>query len=890
MENCRFRTCRHCPQVESLTMPGMTMTTRRASTRNLQQLAEQDQAADFNEDQDRDYDLNCERAMQKKAKACNVSYLVTGEEKGGNQVFSFSTAMYELYKCKLLDHFNSINDNPSSSIKAIFKDATEKSGIVVESQIKVHQRTQNGCGRQKYTVNMYHTNNRIMVNGRHAVQFNVEHNHIAEQIVSSEQVAQMDQNISSQIQEGLKEIIVNKTGRRTSGEITQQRVRNARASTNSGAQSIGSTGVSNDACTPGSSESVSNDPEMLCCPTCNLDIESKHSICCDQCEVWFHAECENVDNGTYERLTATDVGYMCLSCLQEVQTCENLSRSLIVEERNQHETGMEVDSESTHRKEGYEPGPVARAVPRFSESLSLPPIERMVDSRHGTRQTEDVRETVNDLEVGLSTSGRLVTESSPVHVEPRSVTDRGRGGISTCDIQRTLNSDIHLDTPVNPEVLSAERNQAVNSDKQSKPQKKGGRQKVKETEQEEQLKLARSLINNLERKLGEVQNSNKILRQELNIIKSERDTQDITRSENNVNAHNYRQQGSGPVENQNTQIPHLGLQESPIVQLREQIRTLEFEMIKNRLNNIEAAILQQRQYVPGPPTVQQLNWGPPTLQQPHWGPHLNVNNWYPRGGIPAAGQQPGPQLSWNYSLPQGHHQPILNPIFYQGQPLGVPGYPQQPQPLNLPGANLVFRNNSNHAGMQKVMHSYQQGPQIPVEQRQAQHPPPRTGLVFRNGAQRNGTLNGKDLRQPKSHRDNDLCVVESQRVSQPPQTVTERQTGNATMETRRDKQPTEGDSESTMYVARNSLPQGTTIANSSITQQLVDLNQTERGGRQTGTPSVNCEGRPPTQEKVYAQIREETIDLTTTSSPNGNQQLFLESGRASEKKWKRRSC
>lgn len=43
---------------------------------------------------------------------------------------------------------------------------------------------------------------------------------------------------------------------------------------------------------------------------------------------------------------------------------------------------------------------------------------------------------------------------------------------------------------------------------------------VKETEQVE-LKLARSVINNLERKLGEVQNSNKIMRQDLNLMKTE---------------------------------------------------------------------------------------------------------------------------------------------------------------------------------------------------------------------------------------------------------------------------------------------------------------------------------------------------------------------------------
>ena len=76
------------------------MTTRRTSNRNLQQLAAQAQSDDLNEvDQIRYHDLNCEKGhAKKKIRSCNANYQVTGEEKegGGNQVFSFSTAIYDL--------------------------------------------------------------------------------------------------------------------------------------------------------------------------------------------------------------------------------------------------------------------------------------------------------------------------------------------------------------------------------------------------------------------------------------------------------------------------------------------------------------------------------------------------------------------------------------------------------------------------------------------------------------------------------------------------------------------------------------------------------------------------------------------------------------------------
>ena len=52
------------------------------------------------------------------------------------------------------------------------------------------------------------------------------------------------------------------------------------------------------------------------------------------------------------------------------------------------------------------------------------------------------------------------------------------------------------------------------SKQNSKQSKKTEKSKLKEDKQEEQLKLARSLISNLEQKVGELENSNRILRQD----------------------------------------------------------------------------------------------------------------------------------------------------------------------------------------------------------------------------------------------------------------------------------------------------------------------------------------------------------------------------------------
>ena len=79
-------------------------------------------------------------------------------------------------------------------------DAAENSGFLVESTIKIFPGTQGG--RSNYTINLYHTNNSMMVNGKMAVQFNDGHAKITESIMASDQVSQLYQDICAKIVEG----------------------------------------------------------------------------------------------------------------------------------------------------------------------------------------------------------------------------------------------------------------------------------------------------------------------------------------------------------------------------------------------------------------------------------------------------------------------------------------------------------------------------------------------------------------------------------------------------------------------------------------------------------------------------------------------------------------
>lgn len=118
----------------------------------------------------------------------------------------------------------------------------------------------------------------------------------------------------------------------------------------------------------------------------------------------------------------------------------------------------------------------------------------------------------------------------------------------------------------------------------SKTTKRVGKQKVKDIEQEEQLKLAKKVINNLERKLGEIENSNKSMTQELNLLKSgvgsgDSDTKTLEQGGAPMpHSGNSGLNGTTPLVN-----PHSNPNE--IQALKEQVRLMEIVLLRSRVYN-----------------------------------------------------------------------------------------------------------------------------------------------------------------------------------------------------------------------------------------------------------------------------------------------------------------
>ena len=141
-----------------------------------------------------------------------------------------------------------------------------------------------------------------------------------------------------------------------------------------------------------------------------------------------------------------------------------------------------------------------------------------------------------------------------------------------------------------------------NGPKRSRQARRGEKQKLKESELEDQLKLSGSLVSNLERKVIELENSNKILRRGSfsgPVDSGEGGGGNSLKDEAGENC-NFINKGN----------PHLGFDQSTLRpnlprsamgyelhNIRESIRNVELEQLKSRIHvkNIEIHILNKKQ-------------------------------------------------------------------------------------------------------------------------------------------------------------------------------------------------------------------------------------------------------------------------------------------------------
>ncbi|MES9904844.1 MAG: hypothetical protein ABW168_19485 [Sedimenticola sp.] len=441
----------------------------------------------------------------------------------------------------------------------------DRQNALVETQVKVHQKTQRGCGREKYTLNLYHTTSRVMANGKNAGAFSADHKRMVQSILNNPELDSYDKQLHAEISSQLRNMGIQSPKKSKSKQaihaIEQRKTDDMR-------QLLRTSGT-----------------ELDNCPHCEEYVEN--GVACDRCSSWYHYGCEGLDP---EEVSDTQ-SYHCKSCVNLNESLESLSEDIL---RTDEVDPIQASDDTNGRdKQGeYSPDQQSDTTPKTPKIL-------LNTSIHGNFDETTVKKVALNDQVLIETNDivepvarrELVTyrDAQKPHTLGPSLNETRPKTINTTLVQSGNSSHKQSDTKFGAHTVTDCRlDDPQPSSIINKPKPK--RKVVQKNDETEQLNLAKSLINNLERKVNDLENSNKILKTELNLRSDER-----TRCSTEIPG----QTAGGP-------YPHTGSGTSSVCErdlllLREKVQCLEMDSIRQRITVIESSILHSRglqQYSP----------------------------------------------------------------------------------------------------------------------------------------------------------------------------------------------------------------------------------------------------------------------------------------------------
>ena len=273
------------------------------------------------------YSLNKEKGLKKKASGCLNEFSVSYVNKHGNHFFEFSTGLYDLYKSGTLQFYKEFGAKSISEIVTIKQSKDENLSNNVDTIIRIFRTTQKGEGKLKFCINLYHTDNNVIVNGSDVPLFNRNHQIIVNSIMSTTNVKSLDSKIFNIIIAQLKNMNLSKsklssnsTKRKSAlGEdlyLEQHKHLTGNRNGKGDSEQIQKVSVIDLQQSPSLSlmagQQMDEDGEsnsLDFCPHCSSYVDS--GILCDACELWFHCQCEGLD-----LLDGYGDGdsYKCISC------------------------------------------------------------------------------------------------------------------------------------------------------------------------------------------------------------------------------------------------------------------------------------------------------------------------------------------------------------------------------------------------------------------------------------------------------------------------------------------------------------------------------------------------------------------------------------------------
>ena len=241
------------------------------------------------------YTLDKEKALDKKATACDKETVSYEMKACKNFVAAFSTSAYELFRCifnKTVHHVCSETQIPVCCLITTNED--EKGAVVANVYQIVNKKADGTAGKQiKCTITLYHTTSSLLANGKQVDMFvedifmpaiNSLHAQNSEiQIINEnikDEISRLQYPADTNIKDKNNSILKKTAASRSSCDVTHPDDKSVNRDEQCKA-------ISN---TPGLNDEKGYE---YMCPVCELEA-NEETIQCDTCLEWFHYQCVNL--------------------------------------------------------------------------------------------------------------------------------------------------------------------------------------------------------------------------------------------------------------------------------------------------------------------------------------------------------------------------------------------------------------------------------------------------------------------------------------------------------------------------------------------------------------------------------------------------------------------
>ena len=131
----------------------------------------------------KNHTLNTKTTIQKKIEACNLTQKITYHEKTGNHIFQMQPNTYNIYTNHICQHYTQRSEDGTYPHMVTITDRDDQTGSEVETKIQINNKTStNRKGCLRFSIMMYHTTSKVMVNGKHGHLFFNDNEHIINNI------------------------------------------------------------------------------------------------------------------------------------------------------------------------------------------------------------------------------------------------------------------------------------------------------------------------------------------------------------------------------------------------------------------------------------------------------------------------------------------------------------------------------------------------------------------------------------------------------------------------------------------------------------------------------------------------------------------------------------